>query len=406
MNRFLQSALRALMGVCAAGFLFGCTLSDALRNDPITSAQPNGGTETGTHIVAVVTDREPDASKPLGFGNHWDEQVRCATAAVTVPPQGRGTVSGTPPVPQHCTNNLSSDDVAALIDATKPPAGCHSVLLYVHGYNTIFRSALLRAGQIAADTQWPCTMAAFSWGSEGQFDRYAADIERSGYSIPLLMRFLEALQQTKTQTNIIAHSMGNRVVLSALAELGDACLARGPIIGELILAAPDVNSEENNDDFDRLSTKALPCAHRVTIYASRDDMVLMMSQSIHGGIPRAGLDPSKNRTYAAQHDDVEVIDATDAPGDPMGHGYFVSSYEMLDDIMAVLRGVPIASRVGATPATLLCANKANKPCTGPHDRYRLAVSAARRPDWTTRLERQILAHLLAIHYGVSGQMQP
>ena len=407
MIQCLHRAVRALLTVCAAGLLSGCTLSDALRNDPISSVQASAGTLSRKPIVAIVTDREPDASKPLGFGNHWDEQVRCATAVVTVPSQGSGWVNAAPPVPQHCTNALSPDEITALIDATKAPTACHSVLLYVHGYNTTFRSALLRAGQMAADTDWPCAMAAFSWGSEGQFDRYAADIERSGYSLPLLIRFLESLQQTKTQTNIIAHSMGNRVVLSALGELAYTCSAHGPIVGELILAAPDVNAEANNDDFDRLLTKALPCAHRVTIYASRDDMALMMSQSIHGGIPRAGLDPANDMTYATGRDNVDIVDATDAPGDPVGHGYFVSSYEMLDDIMLTLRGVPIAARATTTnSATLICANEADNPCTGSQDRYRLAVLPSRQPDWTTRIQRHILALLLAIHYGVSGQIQP
>src|SRR5580692_9143345 len=67
MIQCLHRAVRALLTVCAAGLLSGCTLSDALRNDPISSVQASAGTPSRKPIVAIVTDREPDASKPLGF---------------------------------------------------------------------------------------------------------------------------------------------------------------------------------------------------------------------------------------------------------------------------------------------------------------------------------------------------
>lgn len=410
MIRMLFCAARGLVLAGAATILTGCTLSDALRDDPITSARTNGGTETRTLRVAIVTDRKFGTPEQLGFDNHWDEQVRCTSTGVTVPAatsRGAPAVTADLPVPGICTDRQPFDKFAALVDEANPPGGCKSVLLYVHGYNTTFRSALLRAGQIAADAEWPCAMAAFSWGSEGKFDRYAADIERSGYAVPVLMNVLESLRRSHIQANIIAHSMGSRMTLSALSALGDTCFAEGPFVNELILAAPDVSSEKYNDDFGTLLARALPCVRRVTIYASRNDMVLMLSESIHGGIPRAGLEPQSDLHYTKESARVEIVDASEAPGDPFGHGYFVSSYEMLDDIMMVLRGVDIARRA-ATPgaSTLLCANAENKACTGSQDRYRLAVSSARRPDLMARLERHILAHLLAIRYGVPGQLTP
>ena len=53
----------------------------------------------------------------------------------------------------------------ALIDAAPP---CKRALLFVHGYNQTFRTVVLRGGQIAADTQWPCAVGVFSWSSEGK----------------------------------------------------------------------------------------------------------------------------------------------------------------------------------------------------------------------------------------------
>lgn len=410
MGRFKSYARWAMLTL--AGFMFaGCTLSDALKQDPIYSARTNGGTVTQTLQVAIVTDRKVGTPAQLGFDNHWGEIVHCATSRVTVPavtpPNGTDPqVTAEAPVPVTCNEADFFKGFAKSVEAVNAPTGCDRVLLYVHGYNNTFRSALLRAGQMAHDTEWPCAAAAFSWGSEGQFDRYAADIERSSYAVPLLMNVLRGLNAEHITPNIVAHSMGNRVTLSALSGLSSSCDPDHPLINELILAAPDVGAEKYNDDFGTLLARSLRCVHRITIYASRNDMVLMLSDSLHGGMPRAGLEPQSDVTYTKNRNNVDVIDATDAPGDPLGHGYFVLSYEMLDDIMMALRGVPIEQRAGEAGGTLRCANPDDKPCTVPQDHYALLVSPSRELGLTTRIERNILAFLLAIQYGVPGQLTP
>jgi esterase/lipase superfamily enzyme len=410
MGRFKLCAQWAVL-VFVGAVLSGCTLSDALNQDPIYSAQTNGMATTQKVDVAIVTDRNFGTADQLGFDNHWSETAHCASASVIVPaPRTNDPATSVraepPPAKVECDEANSFGGFTGTIHSANAnaPCGSESVLLYVHGYNTTFRSALLRTGQMAADADWHCAAATFSWGSEGQFDRYAADIERSGYAVPLLMQVLKGSNDAKIATNIVAHSMGNRVTLSALAGLSDLCAPDHKLVNELILAAPDVGDENFNDDFAALLSKAQPCARRITIYASRNDMVLMLSDSLHGGIPRAGLDPQHDRTDT-QDFHVDVIDATDAPGDPLGHGYFVSSYEMLDDIAKVLHGDAIASRTGER-GTLRCENPDNKPCAALGDRYALSVKQWRGLSWTTRLERNILAFFLAIQYGVPGQLTP
>ena len=392
---------RGLMfaAVAAALLSSGCTISDSLRNDPIYSALPHGGTETRT--VAFVTDRNLDDSAPYGFGDHWSNSVQCGTSDVTVPAaptdDNKVPAKATTPAVQSCEPSFAG--FVAAVNTYNRPRDCKSILIYVHGYNNTFRSALLRAGQLAADSEWPCAAAAFSWGSEGKFDRYVADAERSGYSVPVLMGLLRALSAEGIKPNIVAHSMGARVTLSALSALNSFCSGKPPVLDELILAAPDVNAEKYNDDFGVLLRRASPCVHRITLYASRNDMVLMVSESIHGGIPRAGLEPQSDLKYQSFPGDIDVIDATKAPGDPIGHGYFVTSYEMLDDMMWVLHGVPIARRADKSAAggpTLTCETAEHMTCDGTGDRYALAVTPARSPDWWIRFERRLLARLLAI----------
>jgi esterase/lipase superfamily enzyme len=190
--------------------------------------------------------------------------------------------------------------------------------------------------------------------------------------------------------------MGARVSLSALSALAPYCKRLGrPIVAELILAAPDVSSEQFNDDFGHLLARSADCVQRATIYASAGDMVLIGSESIHGGIPRAGREPQNDLQYvgAAPGHIVDVVDATLAPGDNIGHGYFVQSYEMMQDMMWVLAGEPIAKRARETVLhipTLFCYEKSGGACDTADARYALHVEKFRRPDWLLRALRSLV----------------
>jgi esterase/lipase superfamily enzyme len=196
--------------------------------------------------------------------------------------------------------------------------------------------------------------------------------------------------------DIVAHSMGTRVVLSALSGLQRSCIQTNThFVGELVLAAPDVSSEKYNDDFAHLLARALPCVRRVTIYASAGDMVLIASESAHGGIPRAGRNPEGDLAYVSNTPGhvVDVVDATLAPGDMIGHGYFVQSYEMMTDMMWVLAGEPIeqrARKTAAHDASVFCYVTKSQPCDPSAGHFALNVARARRPGWLERALRSLV----------------
>ena len=127
--------------------------------------------------------------------------------------------------------------------AAKP---CGRVLVIVHGFNLSFRTALLHGAQAATDAQWRCATILFNWSSAALFNRYAADIEHSGYAVPLMLQLLRALAGLRP--DILAHSMGARISLSALSALCQG----SPVAGELILAAPDVSAAPDDDEFGQL----------------------------------------------------------------------------------------------------------------------------------------------------------
>ncbi len=379
----------ALCAAAAGGaglLLAACTFSDSLRNDPVRSVWGRG-TAPPTQSVFFATDRQQEDG---GFGLTWDATLRCGGATLAIPD---GT-DLSPNRPDPALASAPCSDAAAMAafmarvaDAARP---CGRLLLIVHGYNTTFHSALLHGAQVAMDTAWPCATLLFSWSSEGRFNRYAADIERSGFAVPPLILLLRAAKAAGLEVNILAHSMGARVTLGAAGAL---CLeGQEQTVNQLILAAPDVGAEAGNDDFAHLLERAMPCIRRATVYASDNDLALLTSQSLHGGALRAGRFTPASLDYARAHAGepgrVDVIDAGLAPGGPVGHAYFMLSYEMAHDMMDVLAGVSIARRA-AKDGTLACTDAKDAACAAGGGRYALIVAGDRRPDLMARLIRAL-----------------
>jgi esterase/lipase superfamily enzyme len=378
----IKGLLGGLTMFCLAAGLSGCTFSDSLRNDEIRSVWTSAAPVTAE--VFFVTDRSREGDS---FGLHWGAALHCGMARLAVPSATSAQAVQQPDLEvQPCDTPARMDEFTAGILARARARNCRDVLVIVPGYNTSFRTGLLRAGQAGADMQWPCATLIFSWSSEGKFDRYVADIERSEYAVPPFGALLVALKVKGLKANIFSQSMGSWITLRALWE---NCGATSPLVNELVLAAPDIGAERGNDDFGQFLRKASPCAGRVTIYASDYDTALITSESVHGGIPRAGRLPVENMQYLSGDfgTNIDLVDASLAPDDAVGHGYFFMSYEMLHDLMWVFAGEPIARRAaldGRAGQTLVC-YPADAAC--PNKRYVLNVESARRPEWTRRLLR-------------------
>lgn len=260
---------------------------------------------------------------------------------------------------------------AEIADAARAK-NCDRVLIYVHGFNTGFETAILRAGQLGNDTQWRCTMAAFSWNSFGDRTRYADDRIRAAAAEPLFAAFLRALNAEHLQVSIIAHSMGADIVLGTLASGGTA--------DQVIFAAPDIGIE----DFPEAAQNVSARLRHLTIYTSAEDVALAISPRLNHGIARLGYGASGIQTVRG----VDTIDASDAPADLAGHGYYGLSHEMLADMMLVLAGKTAEQRVsahGSQSPTL------ERKTDGT---YRLTVEWMRSPGVFTRLLRW-LAELIA-----------
>jgi len=366
-GRGMKKAWNFVLIAYAAILLGGCTLSNSLRPEPVNSVWRSDG--AATRALFFATDRERQASS---FDLHWGAALSCGRTEVTIPAIA---MPGQSPAvkAENCDDAAALAAFARRIRDDTHAAGCDSVLVVIHGYNATFATSLLRAGQLALDTQWRCATLMFGWSSEGKFDRYAADIERSGFAVPDLIALLHALNGAGLRVEVIAHSMGARMALGAAGAL---CEQQAGAVDQMILAAADISAEKDNDDFGHLLKRAGKCVGRTTVYASQNDTALITSEGVHGGVPRAGRVPLDNLQYGAGYGAVDLVDASQAPGDPAGHSYFTHSYEMARDMMWVLAGTAAAGRA-AKDGTLTCSDWQGSSCAAGGGRYALAVTPER-----------------------------
>ena len=112
-------------------------------------------------------------------------------------------------------------------------------------------------------------------GSSGEFldylyDRDSAYNARDGFIS--LLRLLKEKYGIE-QVNVLAHSMGNVVVLDALAN--NARTSTPVAVGELIVAAPDMD----RDQFFQLAREVRKVVQGMTLYVSSADKALTISRT-------------------------------------------------------------------------------------------------------------------------------
>lgn len=213
--------------------------------------------------------------------------------------------------------------------------GSKEALVFVHGFNNSFDDSVYRFAQIVWDLQYGGLPVLFSWASRGSTINYAYDRESA-----LLGRhaFLDLLRELRdkhkvTTINILAHSMGNFLVLDALSMSSQSA---APVsVGELMMAAPDVD----RDQFKSALATAAPLLRGMTLYASSADKALALSKHVAGNIHRAGDVPEDGPILVSG---LHSIDATAIGEDLFGlnHNTFSSSRSLINDIGLLLSTVP------------------------------------------------------------------
>lgn len=201
------------------------------------------------------------------------------------------------------------------------------VLLFIHGYNTRFDFAVLRAAQLTHDLEFPGKSVAFVWPSAASTRRYAHDEEQAARSVDPLAALLSQLAHSPDdqprKLHVIVHSMGNRIFLAAVRQwelqLGQEA-GVNKRIGRVVLAAPDVDAAT----FAALVPSVIRMSERTTLYYCEQDRALEVSRLVHLNKP-VGLGPFFM-------EGLDTINADNANTSFLGHGYFAEGNLLLLDL--------------------------------------------------------------------------
>lgn len=201
--------------------------------------------------------------------------------------------------------------------------------VFVHGYNTSFDYAVYRAAQIAYDIKFDGAPFVYSWPSGGGIASYTYDRESSAQAEPYFTDFLKMVTQKSgaKHVSVIAHSMGNQLVLRVLQDL-QRTRPEGVEISQIIFAAPDVD----RDSFETIASQLKDFATGgITLYAAANDRALGVSKRFYGGVPRAGDVPETGPLIVPG---IDTIDATAVSMDSLGlhHSGYAESNALLQDI--------------------------------------------------------------------------
>jgi pimeloyl-ACP methyl ester carboxylesterase len=171
--------------------------------------------------------------------------------------------------------------------AGQPPAfdAKAPFMLFVHGFNVNFGDAVQSIGRLSMQMKHALRPVLFSWPSAGSMWSYGDDGKMAAASPAALTETIETLAKIKPgrPVNLIAHSMGNRVMLDAMDTLRQAARRPAPgILDELISIAPDVQCDRYSAIAGQLQGDADPAKRsfrRATLYLYEKDSALKASKA-------------------------------------------------------------------------------------------------------------------------------
>jgi esterase/lipase superfamily enzyme/HEAT repeat protein len=214
-----------------------------------------------------------------------------------------------------------------------------NVLVFIHGYNVSFADAARRTAQMASDLKFPGAAVFYSWPSQAHWYKYRVDEKNVELSVEQLKSFLLAVAQRSqaTSINLVAHSMGNRLLTEALKEIDASSRDQGTLFNQVVLAAPDIDAAVFKN---RIAPAIVTKAHRITLYASSKDLALYASRQFNSGDARAG----DAGTDVLVIPGIETIDASAGDCSLLGHCYYGDSVSILHDIQQLLADRPARDR--------------------------------------------------------------
>ena len=262
-------------------------------------------------ILVATTRQKSTTASGVWFGGERGAATSYASVVVSIPPDAARKIgdvqwpTSSPGDPSRDFVTVSADYIdkkafAAAIAAEAKRTGLSKVLVFVHGFNNRFDEALYRFAQIHHDAKAPSIPVLFTWPSRGdmRLRSYAYDRDSATYSRDALEELLDILASFPNinEVAILAHSMGNWLVLEALRgrSLRMAKVTGKAKVDKLknaMLVAPDVDVDVFRTQIQRMGTNR----PKFLLFVSQDDGALKASRFIGGDVQRLGdVDPAKN----------------------------------------------------------------------------------------------------------------
>jgi len=285
------------------------------------------GTSRVSVLAATTRQRSANDTGEMFSGERADN-VSYASIVVSIPPDAARKVGAVqwprtlPGDPSRdfvtvSANYLDKQAFATGVDSAAKQNRSGKVLVFVHGFNNRFDDAVYRFAQIVHDAKTPAIPVLFTWPSRGEarLRAYTYDRESANFSRDALEDLLDMLakQPRVTEVNVLAHSMGNWLTLEALRGRSmratrSAANLKADKLKNVLMVAPDVDVDVFRTELQRMGEYR----PRISLFVSRDDQALGLSQFIWGGVQRLGdVDPGQEPYRSEfEHDRIEVFDLT------------------------------------------------------------------------------------------------
>ena len=186
--------------------------------------------------------------------------------------------------PELTTLNGFEEFRTRIHNASISSTGPRRVLLFVHGFNTSFESALERTVLVSSELQSSVVPITYSWPSAGSIRKYSHDEEVVSASAEAFEGFLkQIIRNSPFRIVVVCHSMGARQVTTALSDLAKEKVDTSKLDNIVFVAADIFTSEFQSHWVTMAALKNV----KYSFYASDSDFVLKCSFLKHDA-PRLG----------------------------------------------------------------------------------------------------------------------
>lgn len=339
--------IRFIFAIVLGGLLAACANPGANILIADTSSPIARNEIAGEHQIFVATTREPSTNPREAFTGERATQTSYAKVDITVPASHKiGQIEYRPGRVADPSRYFTARDVSVYSRSAYQKAlradlarNGGRAMVFIHGYNNTFDSAVYRMTQFVHDSNYHGTPILFTWASRGRALDYVYDTNSATVSRDALEDTLRLVAASGAkQIDIVGHSMGTWATMEALRQLsmtGDRTL--GGKLGGVLLASPDIDVDVFKSEMRRYGKPERP----FVLLLSEDDKALRVASRLAGEKSRAG--DYANVAELAELG-VVVVDLSQIKGDRLGHTKFAEN-----PVLVRLIGDSLNNDVGNRP---------------------------------------------------------